>query len=126
MDEFIEKIIATLESNDFPQKRVSLPVEKMYEAADNRGLNFNNVLEKIKADHQINYTIETEKVVFEKSMPQNSPFGDMSKEDMMKQANDMMSSMSPEQLRALQEQFSNMSEQEKEELMQKGREMGLI
>ncbi|MDD0851878.1 hypothetical protein HBN50_02170 [Halobacteriovorax sp. GB3] len=126
MNEFIEKIIATLESNGFPQKRVSLPVEKMYEAADNRGLNFNNVLEKMKADHQIDYTIETEKVVFEKSLAQDSAFGDMSKEDMMKQANDMMSSMSPEQLRALQEQFANMSEQEKADLMQKGREMGLI
>lgn len=37
MNEFVDKILQTLKTNGFPDKRVSLPTEKMYEAADNRG-----------------------------------------------------------------------------------------
>ena len=43
--EFIVKIMSTLEKNGFPEKRVSLPLEKMYESAHAKGLNFNKVLE---------------------------------------------------------------------------------
>src|SRR5688572_19118750 len=104
MNEFIEKIIHNLKSNGFPEKRVTLPTEKMYEAADNRGLSFNKVIEQLKIDHGINAQVEVDKIVF--SQIQETPQAGRS-EDMLRQAQEMMAKMDPEELRKLQEQFTS-------------------
>lgn len=118
MKEFIDNILKILNSNGFPQKRVSLPTEKMYEAADNKGFSFNLVLQELKEKHNIDAQIGSEKIVFTQVS--------MNQEDMMKQAQEMMSKMSPEELKKIQEMFMNMSPEEKEEIMKKGKEMGFI
>ena len=120
MQEFIEKIIKTLESNGFPQKKVSLPTEKMYEAADNRGLSFNKVLEELKSERQIIGEIGTEKIVFSKAAPQ------MDQADMFKKAQEMMAQMDPEELKKMQDMVENMSDEEKEEMMKKAKGIGLF
>lgn len=126
MDEFIEKIMKTLEGHGFPSKKVSLPVEKMYEAADNRGLNFNKVLDQMKDIHQINADIQVEKIIFSKELPHQEQASPFANPDLMKQAQEMMGKMSTEELQQMQQMFQNMSEDEKAELMRKGRELGLI
>lgn len=120
MNEFIEKILSTLKTNGFPQKKVSLPTEKMYEAADNRGLSFNRVLEEMKTLHNIDADVGADKIVF--SMVKEQVFN----EDLMKQAQEMMSQMDPEELRKLQETFMNMTPEEKEEILKKGKDLGLL
>jgi HPt (histidine-containing phosphotransfer) domain-containing protein len=45
---------------------------------------------------------------------------------MMKQAQEMMAKMDPEELRKLQEMFMNMTPEEKEEIMKKGKDFGLL
>lgn len=122
MQDFIDLILKNLKANGYPDKRVGLPVETMYEKADDRGLNFNQVLEVMKNDHQVGSYVETERVVFyslEQSAPKNQ-------EEMLKQAQEAMTNMSPEQLQQMQQMFMNMSEEEKAEIMRKGKEMGLI
>lgn len=125
MNEFIEKILKTLETNGFPQKRVSLPTEKMYEAADNKGLSFNDVLKELKARHQVDAQIGPEKIIFSQIAVEN-PFAGMSQQEMMKEAQEMMSKMDPEELRKIQEMFTNMTPEQKEELMKKGKDLGLL
>lgn len=121
MEEFVEKIIKTLNAHGFPNKKVSLPVEKMYEAADNRGLNFNKVLEHIKTNHLIGHEIQVEKIIFT-----DLKKGPLENADMLKQAQEMMSKMSAQELQEMQKMFQNMSDSQKEDLMRKGRELGLI
>src|SRR5205085_562985 len=101
MKEFIENILKTLKTNGFPEKRVSLPTERMYEAADNKGLSFNQVLDQLKNEHQIEANIGTDKIIFSQMK--------LNKEDMMKQAQEMMKNMDPAELKKLQEMFMNMS-----------------
>lgn len=132
MQEFIKKIIKNLESNGFPEKRVSLPVEKMYEAADNRGLSFNKVLETMKEERLVDAEIGPEKIVF--SRPEEpaqadldqTPMEDMDQAEMFKKAQEMMSNMDPAELKKMQEMVMGMSEEEKEELMKKGKDMGIL
>lgn len=119
MNEFIDKILETLKKNGFPLKKVSLPTEKMYEVADSKGLSFNHVLEQLKSQFQINAEIGPEKIIFSQEMAMN-------KDDMMKQAQEMMSKMSPEELRKIQEMFTNMTPEQKEEMMKKGKDLGII
>lgn len=118
MKEFIEKILQTLKTNGFPEKRVSLPTEKMYEAADNKGLSFNNVLEHLRTEHHIDSQIGSEKIIFSQKA--------VDPQDMMKQAQEMMSQMDPEEIRKLQEMFTNMTSDEKEEILKKGKDLGLL
>ncbi len=120
MQEFIEKIIKTLESNGFPSKKVSLPTEKMYEAADNLNLSFNKVLEELKGRRQIIGEVGTEKIVFSKEAAQ------MDQADMFKKAQEMMSQMGPDELKKMQEMVENMSDEEKEEMMKNAKGMGLF
>jgi hypothetical protein len=119
MKEFIFKIMQTLKSNGFPEKRVSLPTEKMYEVADNKGLSFNVVLQELKANHNIDAEIGPEKIVFSQIIP-------IKQEDMLKQAQEMMSQMDPSELKKLQDMFMKMSPEEKEEILKRGKDLGLI
>ena len=121
MKEFLNHILKILTTNGFPQKRVSLPTEKMYEAADNKGFSFNQVLEELKAAHQIDAQIGPDKIIFSKIVQTTSK-----QEDMMKQAQEMMSKMSPEELKKVQDMFMNMSPEEKEEILKKGKDLGLL
>jgi hypothetical protein len=113
MKEFTEKILQTLQHNGFPQKRVSLPTDKMFEVAESKGFSFNDVLQVLKDEHNIDSHIGADKIIF-------------SQVDMMRQAQEMMSKMDPEELKKIQEMFSNMSPEEKEQIMQKGKDMGLF
>lgn len=122
MKEFTEKILQTLKNNGFPEKRVSLPTDKMFEVAESKGFSFNDVLENLKTEHNIESKIGPEKIVFSQVIATPA----MSPEEMMKQAQEMMAKMDPEELRKIQEMFTNMSSEEKEQIMKKGKDLGII
>lgn len=129
MKEFINSITKNLEANGFPKKCVAFPLEKMYEVADNKGLNFNQIRELLKEDGTIS-EVEGDRIIFKKEDTSsnfedaiNTLSGDSS---LMQKAEEMMKNMSPEQLAEIQDKVSKMSSEEREELMKKGREMGFI
>ena len=114
---FLESLYKNLESNGFPQKSVSFPIEKIYEFADKLNVNFNQVREEIKK-LLIETTTEGDKIIFTKvEADESSPFG---------QAMKMFENMSDEQKKQLFEKFQNMSDEEKAEIMEKGKQMGLV
>lgn len=121
MNEFINNILQILNTNGFPNKKVSLPTEKMFEAADKKGFSFNKVLDELKANHNIDAQIGPDKIIFSKEVAQQK-----SSQDMMKEAQEMMSKMSPEELRKIQEMLMNMTPEEKEAIMKKGKDLGLL
>ena len=53
-------------------------------------------------------------------------FRDMDMSDLLSQASGMMSKLSPEQLRSLQNFYQNMSEEQREEIMRVARDKGLL
>ncbi len=116
-EKFIDQIFKNLELSGFPNKKVAFDVEKMYELADQKGLNFNNIIEQMKKNHPIAIEITTDKVIFSKTnTPQFTP----------ESIQEMMSSLSPEQLEEIKNMYENMSDSEKEEMIQKGKDMGLL
>jgi predicted transcriptional regulator len=125
MEDFIKQIIKNLENNGFPDKKVSLPTEKMYEIADNKGLSLNKVLETMKEQEGIHFEIGDEKIVFAKIVVDESNFPNLNPE-MMKKAQEMMSKMDPVEMQKIQDQIANMSEEEKEEMLEKAKGMGLF
>ena len=109
-------ILKNLSNNGFPMKRVSLPLEKLYEAADKKGANLNQILENLSTEGTMHEKSE-DKIIFHAQMPQN-----MDSDDMMKQAQEMMGQMTPEQIAEIQKMVANMSLQEREELMSKAKD----
>ncbi len=128
MDKFVETIMKNLESNGFPEKKVSLPTEKMYEIADNKGLSLNKVLDHMESELQIVSDIGDEKIVFSKEVlaTNSDPFAGMDQTQMMQKAQEMMSKMDPAELKRMQDMFMNMSEDEKADIMEKGKDLGLM
>ena len=136
-EQFIKQIEENLKGNGFPEKKVSLPLEKMYEIADSKGLSFNDVLREMKEKHGIESLLETERVIFSSTAQENAeqkePFSfnpeelkNMDQDELKDKAQSFMKSMSPEQMAEIQKTFANMSQEEKDEIMRKGKEMGLL
>ena len=121
MQSFIEQIKKNLEKNGFPDKRVSLPTEKMYEIADQKDLSFNTVLKELREKYEIDSEVGPDKIVFSKKAAPNFEGIDP---EMMQKAQDMMSKMDPEQLAKIQEQVMNMSDEERQEILKKAQTMG--
>lgn len=113
-----DQILSNLKSNGFPKKKVSLPLEKMYEVADNKGENLNTILEDLKSQG-IEHEKKEDKIIFRSAMPNLDAAG-------FDKAQEMMKDMDPEEMKKLQEQVANMSEEEKEKLMEQAKAMGLF
>ena len=116
-----EMILKNLGQNGFPMKKVSLPLEKLYEVADNKGANLNHILESL-AQEGTAHEKSVDKIIFEAVLPESMANG-MNQEDMMKQAQEMMGQMSPEQIAEIQNMVANMSSEEREEMMKKAASM---
>lgn len=119
LNDFKEQVLKNLHNHGYPEKSISFPLEKMYEVADNKGLSFNKVLELLKEDgHHSELTVD--KVIFYK-------FEDEVLDDnFMEKAQEMMANMGPEQLEAIQEMILGMSQEEKENLLKQGKDMGIV
>lgn len=151
-DQFIDFIKSTLEKNGFPEKKVSLPLTKVQSAAEGKGLDLDMILSRLKMG-SIYSELTAEKIVFSDSEPEEptgdagNPFanmagmgglGDMlggmdlgalknmSQEELMGQVSSMMGNMTPEQQASMMDMYQNMSDEEKENIMNKGKDMGLF
>jgi hypothetical protein len=130
---FVASIVATLEKNGYPGKKVSLPLEKMYEVAYGKGLNFNKALELL-AQRGIGHEKTVDKIIFAPVQAAKAPpaargldFGQLGDDPaaMLAKVEEMMKSMSPEQLAEMQRLVESMSPEEREEMLRKARAMGL-
>lgn len=110
-------ILKNLGQNGFPLKKVSLPLEKLYEAADERGANLNQILEILDQEGTTHEKVE-DKIIFSAKIPEG-----VDQEAMMNQAQEMMSQMTPEQITEIQNMIGNMSPEEREQMMKQASTM---
>lgn len=135
---FVQSVIDNIKKNGFPEKKVAFGLEKMYEIAYNKGINFNKVLDTL-GEIQIDHEKTPEKIIFfpkahEEKTPPNpmdvfgsidpSVFGNMNMPDMMQAASQMMQNLTPEQLEAVKKMYDDMSDEERAALIEKVKKMG--
>jgi ATP-dependent DNA ligase len=113
-----DQILSNIKSNGFPDKKVSLSLEKMYEVADNKGENLNTILEELKS-MGVDHEKTPDKIIFQNGLPNRAPAG-------LEKAQQKMKDMDPKEMKKLQDQVANMSEEEKEKLMEQAKAMGLF
>lgn len=113
-----DQILSNLKNNGFPAKKVSLPLERMYEVADNKGENLNTILEELKLEG-IDHDKTVDKIIFKSAMPNLDS-------DAFAKAQEMMKAMGPEEMKKLQDQVANMSDEDKAKLLEQAKAMGLF
>jgi len=142
---FVENIVHNLEKNGFPERRVALPLLRMYESADAKGVSFNKVLDELAA-RGIAHEKTPEKVIFVRAEEPKAPSGvgpfegldlgalegldlgalqGLAPEQMMAAAAALMQRLGPEQLAAMQAAVENLSDEDKAQLVERARKLGL-
>jgi len=126
-DDFIALMQKNLSKNGYPDKKVSFGLEALYEAADNKGLSLNKVLDELKAQG-VDHKKTNEKIIFS---PVKATMPDLSgvDSDFLARAQAMMQNMSEEELEQTRsmvtEQLAGMSEAERAQLFAQIKGMGL-
>lgn len=134
---FVDHVVTQLTKNGFPERRVSFPIERMYESADAKGLSFNRVLE-VLAERGVAHEKTPEKVVFFPatalpSMPDLGAFpgldpamlAGLSPEQLIAAAQAAMQQLSPEQLAAMRAMVEGMTPEQQADMIEQARKLGL-
>jgi hypothetical protein len=132
---FVDRVIAQLAKNGYPERRVAFPLERMYESASAKGLSFNKVLE-VLAERGIGHEKTSEKVIFAPASlasPLPGPFAGfdpamlagMSQEQVLAAAQAAMQQMGPEQLSALRAMIEGMTPEQQAAMIEQARKLGL-
>lgn len=141
---FIERIKKNLENNGFPKKSVSFDMETLYEAADQKNISLNDVLEELETKDKIIHRKSENKIIFtfddnfEKEATLNehssnesdmaaifNKLKDMDQSSLMSNPMEVMKKLSPKEIKILQNFYSSLSASEKEDIIKKGKEMGI-
>lgn len=117
-DLFLANIAQTIEKNGYPNKRVALPLERMYEVAYEKGLNFNKALTLLE-ERGVAHEKTAERVIFFPKVEASSF------KDMMAEAQRVVGAMSPEEREQLMKMYQNMTPEQQAEIVKKAQEMGL-
>ncbi len=123
-ESFVSNIVSNLNKNGYPSKRVALPLERLYESAYEKGLNFNKALTLLE-EQGISHEKTAEKVIFfpKESLAAESKTPSMN--DMMAEAQRTISAMSAEERQKLMSLFQNMTPEQQAEIVKKAKDMGL-
>jgi hypothetical protein len=132
---FVDRVVAQLTKNGYPERRVAFAIERMYESAAASGLSFNRVLE-VLAERGIAHEKTPEKVIFAPAevafpatgaLPGFDPalFEGMSQEQLVAAAQAAMQQMGPDQLATLRAMLEGMTPEQQAALVEQVRKLGL-
>lgn len=135
---FVEHVVQQLAKNGFPERRVSFPIERMYESAAAKDVSFNKVLDAL-AERGIAHEKTPEKVIFlpattAPSFPDPSAFAGLdpsmfaglSKGQLMAAAQTAMQQMGPEQVASMRAMLEGMTPEQQAQMVEQARKLGLV
>jgi hypothetical protein len=134
---FVQRVVQQLEKNGFPDRQVSFPIERMYDAAYAKGVNFNKVLEAL-AERGIEHEKTPEKVIFTQpaftalglepgALPGVGPsaLDGLSPDERLAAASEAMKHMDPAQLAAIRAMVERMTPEQQAAMIEQARKLGL-
>ena len=149
-DALIERITENLHKNGFPEKKIAFPATKLHAIAEKSGVELDMALSRLSMS-QIYSKEAGDKIFFASSPdllkeeeskpstpPDKNPLGDLpfnidptmftgkSKDDVKDMADQLMGSMSEEEKNKMMKTFMNMDSEERDNLMNKAKDMGIM
>ncbi len=128
MNKVEESIINSINKNGFPEKRVTLPFQAIFNSCKKHEVKLADVLKNLE-EKQILSEIGNEKILFYSfehvlnEAEQSSDSSDGGSNSLFKTAMDKIKQMNPGQLNELRKKVANMSADERAELMKKAKDM---
>lgn len=125
-----ETIVNNLKKNGYPEKKVSFNKDSLESFVKKHDYELDDILGEMEAE-AIYSKLKNNKIIFSstefaEAAPEGNPFSGFNNDDMKKKAFEMMQNMSPEELESIKKKIDAMSDEEKAEMMNKAREMGLM
>jgi hypothetical protein len=137
LEAFVAHVVGLLAKNGFPERKVAFPIERMYDSAHAKGVNFNKVLDALAA-RGICHDKTPEKVIFSDAapalaMPDMGPFSGldpaafegMSHEQLFAAAAAAMQQMPKEQLAAMRAMVEGMTPEQQAAMLEQARKLGI-
>lgn len=150
IEAFADTVLGNLHKHGFPAQKVAFPLERLYESAYAKGVNFNKVLEVLAA-RGVDHEKTPERVIFApRAEPDARPvapgfdpaslagldpsvfagldpaaLAGQGPEAMMAMAQQLLARLDPAQLAAMKAMVDGLSDEEKAALLARGRDFGL-
>lgn len=123
-------IMNNLQKNGYPEKKVSFTKAPLEAFIKKNDYDLDDILGEMEVEG-IYSKQKVDKVIFSSSefgepAADNNAFNSFNNDEMKKKAFEMMQNMSPEELADIKKKIDSMSDEEKAEMMNKAREMGLM
>ncbi|MBT4290271.1 MAG: hypothetical protein HOD92_23340 [Deltaproteobacteria bacterium] len=121
MNKISESIIQSIRKNGFPEKKVTLPFQAIYDSCKKNDLKLSDVL-KTLAEEDIQSEIGNDKILFFKKSESAAVEPDMNDNSIFKAAMDKIKGLDPKELASLKDKVMNMSEEERSALLGKAKD----
>ncbi len=130
METVVKSILATLEKNGFPEKKVTLPFQAIFKSCKNHDTTLSNVLNHLKTSDILHETIGDRILFYHKTLSPSKtkeatgPGTDPGiSEEAYTEAMEKLKQMDPQEVERIKKQVMDMSPDEQADLMKKAQEM---
>ncbi len=121
MNKISESIIQSIRKNGFPEKKVTLPFQAIYESCKKNNLKLADVLKTLETE-EIYSEIGNDKILFFQKPEHSKPDKDFGDSNLFKAAMDKIKGMDPKEVASLKDKVMNMSESERANLLKKAKD----
>jgi len=133
METVVKSILATLEKNGFPEKKVTLPFQAIFKACKKHDTTLSNVLNHLKTSDILHETIGDRILFYHKTLSPSKKKEDAAdpglgadsgiSEEAYAEAMEKLKQMDPQEVERMKKQVMDMSPEEQAELMKKAQEL---
>ena len=121
MNKISESIIQSIRKNGFPEKKVTLPFQAIFDSCKKNNLKLSDVLKSLETEDILS-EIGNDKILFFQKSKQSQSDAGFTESNIFKAAMDKIKGLDPKELGALKDKVMNMSEEERSALLGKAKD----
>ena len=120
-----ESILSSIKKNGYPQKRVSLPFQPIFQACKQQDTTLSKVLKNLEAQDVLN-EMRDDRIIFcdrniEIKKHDQDPYD--VPEDLLKEASERIKNMDPAEVEKMKKKVMEMSPEERENMLKQAKEL---
>ena len=120
-----ESILNSINKNGYPQKKVSLPFQPIFQACKDQDTSLSKVLKKLEAQDVLNEMKDDKIVFYDRNFTSKQPGPDPYDvpEDILKEASERLKSMDPAEVERMKKKVMEMSPEERENMLKQAKDL---
>lgn len=120
-----ESILSSIRKNGYPQKKVSLPFQPIFQACKSQGTSLSKVLTQLESQDVMNEMRDDRIIFFDRNFVQQKPDQDPNEipEELLKEASERLKNMDPAEVERMKQKVMEMSPEERENMLKQAKEI---